>query len=155
MLINLGCFWEILDYCAASAKPRAAQKLIAPELYAPRDGPKDEVSLTSLLPDTLRLGDYNDREQVHTSAILNHQSGDAAIPGLETKNQMQNSIVYAEATGIGADWSMGLNNFSDNELAVLVNDFFDVANPNVDMDDGQGGGPLGICDCKGVRMRGT
>ncbi|KIM93787.1 hypothetical protein OIDMADRAFT_106891 [Oidiodendron maius Zn] len=146
MLINLGCFWEILEYCAASAKPPAAQNLISPELYTSLDSLNDEVSLTTPLPDTFRLDDYNNREP-NSSNSVSTPSGELAaaaiaVPEMRNQNQTRISNIFPEAA-VGADWVMGLNNFSEDELAVLADNFFDVGNPNPNGNEATGWWTLG------------
>jgi hypothetical protein len=133
MLINLGCFWEILEYCAASAKPPAAQNLISPELYTPLDTQNDVVSLTTPLPDTFRLDDYNDREPNDPTSVSAQSEEGAtpavAVPEMRNQSQTQISNVFCPAA-VGANWALGLNNFSEDELAVLADNFFDVGTTN-------------------------
>ena len=122
MLIDLGRFWEILEYCAVSAKPRAAQNLFAPELHTSRDGPKKEVLFTSPLPDTFRLGDYDNSkpDSPNTEAI-------SALPCPGTQVQSSNTL---PEVGMGAEWPVGLDGFSEEELAALANNFFDEGHRN-------------------------
>lgn len=120
MLIDLGRFWEILEYSAASAKSHIQQKFIAPELYTSLDGPKDEVSLTSPLPETFRLEDYNDRE-------LNTSASELASENLGIEHRKQTVSVFPEAASMDVNWYMGVT-FSEDELAVLADNFFEVGN---------------------------
>lgn len=121
MLIDLGRFWEILDYCASSAKPHIQQNLIAPELYTSLDGQKNEVSLTSVLPEPIRLDDYIGRK-------LNASTSEPAAEVLGTEHYRQTPQVFPGATSTENNWDMGVA-FSEDELAVLADNFFETANP--------------------------
>ncbi|KAH8663446.1 hypothetical protein BGZ60DRAFT_379584 [Tricladium varicosporioides] len=132
MLINLGCFWEVLEYCSSSSKPRTAQNLISPELFTSNDGPNDEVSLASPLPDTFRLHDYNSNETNNDPANKEHMRD---VPGVQNQIQVSNTMnMFPETTGTISQW----NNFSEDELAVLADNFFEVWNPNSSLDDATG-----------------
>ncbi|KAH6681569.1 hypothetical protein B0J14DRAFT_217803 [Halenospora varia] len=132
MLINLGCFWEILEYCSSSSKPCTAQNLISPELFTSNDGPNDEVSLASPLPDTFRLHDYNSNETNNATANKEPMHD---VPEMGNQMHVSNTMsMFPETTGVVAQW----NNFSEDELAVLADNFFEVWNPNGSVDDGTG-----------------
>lgn len=124
MLIDLSRFWEILEYCAVSARPGSAQLVLAPELYAALDMPNAEVSHTSPLPDTFRLHDYKSRDlhPQNTSSVF------APFHGQEV--DMEN--IRAEGS---LPWGDGWNNLRgslEDELAVLADNFFGIGNTGVE-----------------------
>lgn len=120
MLIDLGRFWEILEYCASSAKPHIQQNLIAPELYTSLDGPKNEFSLTSPLPEPFRLDDYNGGES-------NTSASEPAAEDLGMEHHRQTPQVFPNTTSMENNWDVGVA-FSEDELAVLADNFFEMGN---------------------------
>lgn len=111
MLIDLSRFWEILEYCAASARPGSAQLVLAPELYNTLNGPTTDVSDTSPLPDTFRLEDY--RGGSHEVDNMNTD-----IDGSEAENTRDDTNMSRSD-----DWLIS-RGFSEDELAVLADNFF-------------------------------
>lgn len=109
MLIDLSRFWEILEYCAASARPGSAQLVLAPELYKKLHGPTTEVSDTSPLPNTFRLEDY--RSDVHEDNSL--------AADLDGSEHNRNGTSPPREH----DW-LNSRSFSEDELAVLADNFF-------------------------------
>lgn len=111
MLIDLSRFWEILEYCAASARPSSVQLVLAPELYRRLNIQTTEVSDTSPLPDPFRLADYPaDSDGAHNT--------NTDLDGSNTEH-IRNEISLPRDD----DW-LNSRGFSEDELAVLADNFF-------------------------------
>ncbi|RAL59617.1 hypothetical protein DID88_006476 [Monilinia fructigena] len=107
LLIDLGQFWEILEYSSSSEKPASARRLFGASLYSASIPTTHEISHASSLPEPTRV-DRQDFEgsgssSVNTSAV---NVGEGGMVGQEQE------FVHAPFQ------------YSDDELAVLAESFF-------------------------------
>jgi hypothetical protein len=103
LLIDLGQFWEILEYSSASEVPGSARQLFGPTLYSGSRGFTTEIAQTAPLPEPTRV----DNQDFANSA---------ASPVLQDNNGNNNF-------GNGAQMDIPFV-YSDDELAVLAESFF-------------------------------
>ncbi|KAA8571160.1 hypothetical protein EYC84_000505 [Monilinia fructicola] len=107
LLIDLGQFWEILEYSSSSEIPTSARRLFGPSLYSASIPATHEISHASSLPEPTRV-DRQDFEgsgldSVNTSAV---NMRDGGMAGQEQES------VHPQL------------HYSDDELAVLAESFF-------------------------------
>jgi hypothetical protein len=97
LLINLGQFFEILEYASSSEIPGAATKLFGPTLRQKHSRAGTEIAQTSILPEPTRIERQEFGTPVHRNSL--HSS-------LNTPSGMVSSL------------------YTDDELAVLAESFF-------------------------------
>ncbi|KAM3088829.1 hypothetical protein ACMFMG_000456 [Clarireedia jacksonii] len=106
LLIDLGQFWEILEYSSSSEIPAAARRLFGPSLFSGSHPAAGKISHASSLPETTRV-DRQDFEGSGPSSV------NTAV--MNTGN----NVMIGQEQEIVQPFT-----YSDNELAVLAESFF-------------------------------
>lgn len=107
LLIDLGQFWEILEYSSSSEITASSRHLFGPSLYSASIPATHEISHASSLPEPTRV----DRQDFEGSGI----SSVAA----NVVNHGENGILGQEEEFVQQPF-----HYSDDELAVLAESFF-------------------------------
>lgn len=109
LLIDLGRFWEILEYSSASENSSLSGKIFGPSLYSGRSRHlTTEFSETSALPETTKV-----------SNVTGSEESSVAQPNSDNLNIAFGGI--AEVVGAVESTPM---TYSNDELAVLAESFF-------------------------------
>ncbi|KAF8847409.1 hypothetical protein BDZ45DRAFT_329912 [Acephala macrosclerotiorum] len=107
LLIDLGQFFEVLEYSSSSEMPRSAASLFGPTLQTSFPGSRTEMAQTSVLPPPTRV---------------ERQDFSNATP-TPTMSNAQQTPRNADFAGIPPSGDILLA-YSDDELAVLAESFF-------------------------------
>ncbi|QSZ34391.1 hypothetical protein DSL72_005983 [Monilinia vaccinii-corymbosi] len=107
LLIDLGQFWEILEYSSSSEIPTSARRLFGPSLYSALIPTMHEISHASSLPEPTRV----DRQDFEGSVP---NSVNAGLVNLGENVMAGQEHAFVEPP----------THYSDDELAVLAESFF-------------------------------
>jgi hypothetical protein len=121
LLIDLGLFWEILEYSSASDLASNSQLFGASLYQGGQHSENIEVSNASALPEPTRL---DTASRPNSAADVQTNDG-AGIMGLEVESQSMG--LGAGVGGVGQDPFT----YSNDELAVLAESFFQQRNGNI------------------------
>jgi hypothetical protein len=104
-LIDLGQFFEILEYSSSSEVIGSAQKLFGPSLHASLGSSRTEMAQTSVLPEPTR--------------VERQEFGNTTPTTVRTENHISQSQ-FQPLSSASVDSLI----YSDDELAVLAESFF-------------------------------
>ncbi|KAB8298064.1 hypothetical protein EYC80_001832 [Monilinia laxa] len=107
LLIDLGQFWEILEYSSSSEIPTSARRLFGPSLYSASIPTTHEISHASSLPEPTRV-DRQDFEGSGPSSVKT-----------SVVNMGEGGMTGQEQEAVHPPF-----HYSDDELAVLAESFF-------------------------------
>lgn len=106
LLIDLGQFFEILEYSSSSELSGSARTLFGPSLLQSIGGSRGEMAQTSVLPEPNRV---EGQEFGNSTPIM---------------NQLEDRNGYFSLGSISASTNGAPLQYSDDELAVLAENFF-------------------------------
>jgi hypothetical protein len=106
LLIDLGQFFEVLEYASSSEVPDSARRLFGPSLHSNFSQSRTEMAQTSVLPEPTRV----ERQEFGN------------LMPVETTTEDSNMPINLEDIPDAA--IMGPLVYSDDELAVLAESFF-------------------------------
>lgn len=112
LLIDLGQFFEILEYSSSSEVAGSARQLFGPSLYSSLRASRTEMAQTSILPEPTRV----ERQEFGASTPATVQDNDNGLSDFEQSGSFEIAPPLQ---------------FSDDELAVLAGNFF---HPRPDVD---------------------
>lgn len=117
LLIDLGQFFEVLEYSSSSELPGSARKLFGPSLYTTTANSRREIAQTSVLPEPTRV----ERQEFGSTPAGTAQGTPVANSGV----MMDGANNMMTGGSLGSDTPFGqMMNYSDDELAVLAESFF-------------------------------
>lgn len=134
LLIDLGQFFEVLEYSSSSELPGSARQLFGPTLHATNVHPRREIAQTSVLPEPTRVErqEFGNTPLGTPVTLATGTTGGAM--GFSSGDMGAATVGSAEATPFAQ-----MMNYSEDELAVLAESFFH-QNPGQGQDGNQGHG---------------
>lgn len=110
LLIDLGQFWEILEYSSSSEIPALARRLFGPSLYSASIPTTHEISHASSLPEPTRV----DRQDFEGSGPNSVNTSVVNLGNGTTDQEQEQEQEFVQPPF----------HYSDDELAVLAESFF-------------------------------
>lgn len=116
LLIDLGQFFEILEYSSSSEIADSAKHLFGPSLHSGVSGSRREIAQTSVLPEPTRVEGQEFGNGVSTRHTFRPDSRDESVNA--------NGSQYFDVGDVGTTIDGNSLQYSDDELAVLAKSFF-------------------------------
>jgi hypothetical protein len=121
LLMDLGLFWEILEYSSGSDPLNGP--LFGPSLYVERTRQPVNISSTTALPEPTRLETLNVPQRAVPQREALNRNPDTPATEQNTNTSRQRDDENQSTVGSSAPGRRALG-YSDEELAVLADSFF-------------------------------